>query len=112
MTVPSEPEQAPLSKTTIWVMAISVGVIVANIYYVQPLLPSIKTTFHLSSAVAGLLVTTSQVGYVLGLALIVPLGDLLERRRLICTLSLLTAASLAVSERQHSLRPVVMKWSR
>lgn len=64
-------------------LAASCGLAVANLYYAQPLLHTIAKDFGTSSGTAGLVVTLSQVGYAIGLALIVPLGDLLDRRRLV-----------------------------
>jgi predicted MFS family arabinose efflux permease len=68
---------------------------VANLYYVQPLLNLLSHTLGVSQPTAGLLVTCSQLGYVLGLGLVVPLGDLLERRRLITGLLVGAAAANA-----------------
>jgi predicted MFS family arabinose efflux permease len=70
---------------------------VANNYYAQPLLPTIASAFGVADATAGLLVTAGQAGYALGLALLVPLGDLLERRRLISRLLVVTAAAEAAA---------------
>jgi len=75
-------------------MAIACGAAVANIYYAQPLLSTIAHEFSVSDGTAGLLVTASQVGYAAGLVLLVPLGDLLERRRLITGILLVTALAL------------------
>ncbi len=61
-------------------LAIVTGAAAANLYYAQPLLHTLARAFGVSGATAGLLVTISQIGYVLGLAFLVPLGDLLERR--------------------------------
>ncbi len=72
------------------------GAAAANLYYAQPLLDRIAQAFHVSDSTAGLLVSASQLGYVAGLALLVPLGDLLERRRLICVLLVLAAVLAAV----------------
>lgn len=74
-------------------LAVATGVAVASNYYVQPLLADIRQTFHVSSAAAGLIVTASQVGYVAGLVLLLPLGDLLERRRLVVAMSCVTAVA-------------------
>jgi predicted MFS family arabinose efflux permease len=63
--------------------AVSCGISAANLYYAQPLLPSISRTFHVPAATAALVVTAAQIGYGLGLALLVPLGDVLVRRRLV-----------------------------
>jgi predicted MFS family arabinose efflux permease len=76
-------------------LAITCGAAVANLYYVQPLLNVVGDTFGVSDAGAGLLVTCAQVGYLVGLALVVPLGDLLERRGLITILVLGAAAAAA-----------------
>ncbi|MBJ6724930.1 MFS transporter [Geomesophilobacter sediminis] len=74
--------------------AVTCGGVVANIYYSQPLLAEIAAAFHLPTAQAGLLVTITQIGYASGLALLVPLGDALSRRRLTIGLCLLTSAAL------------------
>jgi predicted MFS family arabinose efflux permease len=58
------------------VLAVTAGVAVANLYYAQPLLPTIAREFGVRSGTAGLIITVSQLGYALGLAFIVPLGDL------------------------------------
>jgi predicted MFS family arabinose efflux permease len=64
-------------------MAVTVAVIVANIYYIQPLLEIIARTFGLSVAKAGVLAMLSQAGTALGMLFFVPLGDKFERRSLI-----------------------------
>lgn len=64
-------------------MALTCGLVVANIYYNQPLLAAIGRTFHVPDSQASLIATATQVGYTLGMVLIVPLGDMLERKRLI-----------------------------
>src|SRR3982074_2061018 len=79
-------EQALLPQTTVWLVAITVGVIVANIYYVQPLLADIANTFGLSVTRAGTIAMLSQAGTALGMFLFVPLGDKYERRSLILLL--------------------------
>jgi predicted MFS family arabinose efflux permease len=82
-----------LDRRLVLLLAVAVGAGVANIWYVQPLLNQIGSAFGVSDAAAGLLVTVTQAGYVVGLALIVPLGDLLERRALITALLVATAAA-------------------
>src|ERR1700759_2394052 len=69
---------------------------VATLYYAQPLLHTLAGAFGVSQGTAGLLITISQVGYVLGLALLVPSGDLQERRGLISVALVITAAGLVV----------------
>jgi predicted MFS family arabinose efflux permease len=76
--------------------AVACGASAANIYYAQPLLSTIARALHTGEGTAGLVVTTAQVGYAAGLLLIVPLGDLAERRPLIVRLLLMCALALAV----------------
>lgn len=77
-------------------MALTCGLVVANIYYNQPLLAAIGRTFHLSDSSASLLATATQVGYTLGILCVVPLGDMLERKRLILLMLLGAAACLGL----------------
>jgi predicted MFS family arabinose efflux permease len=77
-------------------LAVSCGATVANLYYAQPLLNTLASAFSVSQGTAGLLITISQIGYVLGLAFLVPSGDLQERRGLISVALVLTAAGLVV----------------
>lgn len=74
--------------------AVAAGLAVANIYYAQPLLNSMAHDFGISPAAIGLVVTLTQVGYGLGLIFIVPLGDLIDRRRLIVSQGILSAIAL------------------
>lgn len=81
-------------------LAVACGMIVANLYYAQPLVGPIAHALHLSPEIAGLIVTLIQIGYCVGLLLLVPLGDIVENRKLVLTLVggcavALLAASLA-----------------
>jgi predicted MFS family arabinose efflux permease len=91
------PGAGSMSSGLIVLFAVATGQAVASNYLAQPLLDTLRRELHVTSAVAGLIVTAAQVGYALGLVLLIPLGDLLERRRLITTLALITAAGLAVA---------------
>lgn len=84
-------------------LAVACGASVANLYYAQPLLHTLGHAFHVSNGTAGLLVTVTQVGYVIGLALLVPVGDLRERRTLISGILLVTALALAVAAAAPSI---------
>ncbi|MFJ6215133.1 MFS transporter [Streptomyces sp. NPDC092296] len=84
-----------ITHRTLLLMAVATGLSVAGNYFAQPLLDTIADRFRIGSGTAALLVTASQVAYVCGLLLLVPLGDLLERRRLTVTLCAATAAGLA-----------------
>jgi predicted MFS family arabinose efflux permease len=77
-------------------MAISTGVIVANIYYIQPLLADIARQFHLPVPTAGLIATLMQIGTACGMLCFVPLGDTHERRSLVSTLILCASAALVL----------------
>jgi predicted MFS family arabinose efflux permease len=77
--------------------AIACGVTVANLYYAQPLIGPISEAFHLDISASGLIVTMIQLGYVLGLVFLAPLGDLLENKTLILTALCAVIASLVIS---------------
>jgi predicted MFS family arabinose efflux permease len=89
---PPVPESVPAWITTL--LAVSCGLIVANIYYAQPLVGPISADLGLSPQLAGLIVTMTQIGYGVGLLLIVPLGDLVENRRLVFTVIAIGALAL------------------
>jgi len=79
-------------------LAAACGLIVANLYYAQTLVGPIAASTGLSSAAAGLIVTLTQIGYVAGLLFVVPLGDIVENRRLtVVALTLASAALLAAA---------------
>jgi predicted MFS family arabinose efflux permease len=86
-----------ISPALVWLLSIACGASVANMYYAQPLLHTLGRAFHTSTGTTGLLVTVAQVGYVLGLAFLVPLGDLVERRNLITSSMLLSAVFQGVA---------------
>ncbi len=74
-----------IAPAMVLLLAVASGLIVANLYYAQTLVGPISASTGLSAKAAGLIVTLTQVGYTLGLLFVVPLGDLLENRRLIIT---------------------------
>lgn len=92
---------SPLSRWQVLLMAFATGVAVASNYYAQPLLHTIAGQFGVSFARAGTVVTVAQLSYAAGLILLVPLGDLFERRRLIVVMSLLSASGLVLSALSH-----------
>lgn len=89
---PAPPVQA--SGTLLLLMAIACGLCAGCNYINQPLLHSIATGLNVSEAQAAYSVTISQLAYAGGLLFLVPLGDLLDRRKLIVSLMLLAAAGL------------------
>lgn len=78
-------------------MSVATGLAVASNYYAQPLLHTIGQQFSISNAAAGTIVTTAQLSYAVGLMLLVPLGDMFERRALIVLMNLLAAGGLLIS---------------
>jgi len=84
-------------------LATACGMIVANLYYAQPLVGPIARALQLSPEIAGLIVTLIQIGYCAGLLLLVPLGDIVENRRLVLTLiGGCTAALMAAALATHA----------
>ncbi len=97
VATPATTSRTGMSQALIVLFAVACGVSVANLYYAQPVLDDIAKSFGTSSGTAGLVVTFAQIGYAVGLALLVPLGDLLTRRWLVPTVLMVTAAGLVVS---------------
>jgi len=83
-----------LSRAVALLFSVACGLAVANVYFAQPLLDTMADEFAISHATVGIVMTVTQIGYGLGLLLVVPLGDLLDRRRLIVGQSLLSALAL------------------
>jgi MFS family permease len=84
-----------ISSATILLLAAACGLIVANIYYAQPLIGPIAQSLGLEPQAAGLIVTMAQIGYGAGLVFVVPLGDLVENRRLVIACVAFSAIALA-----------------
>lgn len=78
-------QQTRLTKSTLWLMTIGAGVVVANNYYNQPLLGKIARELDISEAMANNVAMVTQVGYAAGLFLLVPLGDMFKKRKIIIT---------------------------
>jgi predicted MFS family arabinose efflux permease len=92
----------PLSGTLITLMSIAIGVIVANLYYLQPLLHQLTKDFRVSESKATLLLVLIQAGYAAGLAFVVPLGDLIPRRRLAVLIFVLASVVVFAGAAAHS----------
>ena len=87
---------AAMTRSAILLFACASGLSVANVYYAHPLLDALAGDFSIPQAAIGGVVTATQVGCALALVLLVPLGDLLERRRLMLVQALLLSAVLAL----------------
>ncbi|WP_082758094.1 MULTISPECIES: MFS transporter [Burkholderia] len=87
---------ATLPRSAVALFACASGLSVANVYYAQPLLDALAADFAIGRAAIGGVVTATQIGCALALLLLVPLGDLVDRRRLMLAQSLALAATLTV----------------
>ncbi|MDN5519560.1 MFS transporter [Pseudomonas sp.] len=93
----AQPAAASLSRALVVLLAFCCGAIVANIYYAQPIVGLIAPDLGLSTEHASLIVSLTQLGYALGLLLLVPLADLLENRRLMVATAVLACVSLLLA---------------
>lgn len=75
-------------------MAVATGLSVANCYYNQPLLGSMAKDFGVSDFSASMVATLTQIGYVIGLVFVIPLGDLVSRKELILTNYIVSSCAL------------------
>ena len=83
-----------ISTSLLWIMAIISGVTVANLYFNQPVLNMISTELGISSLTANWLPIITQLGYAVGLLFIIPLGDLVQIRKILTVNFTLLAISL------------------
>lgn len=93
-TAKSHPE---LTQLTLWIMTIATAVVVANLYYNQPLLEDIGRTFHTTRAKVGKVSMLTQVGYATGMFFLVPLADMVKRKRLMLIVFAFILISLIVT---------------
>jgi predicted MFS family arabinose efflux permease len=92
----SRTDRSPgLSPSLTLLFSVTCALAVANVYFAQPLLASMAESLGVASGLIGVVVTATQVGYALGLLFIVPLGDMVNRKRLILTQVMLSAIALA-----------------
>ncbi|MBZ9939037.1 MFS transporter [Mesorhizobium sp. BR1-1-16] len=89
--------QPTITPALTFLLAFSCGAIAANLYYAQPLIALIGPDVGLSPHVASLVVTLTQIGYGFGLVLLVPLGDIVENKRLITIAVAVTAVALVLT---------------
>jgi predicted MFS family arabinose efflux permease len=93
-----------LTKGQARLLAFTAGATVANLYYAQPLLPTIASSLHVSQTSASLLVTLTQLSYGVGLLLIVPAADITKRRPLFTTLLSIDTVAVAASAAAPGLK--------
>ncbi len=97
-----------MKPKTFWLMSMICGLAVANLYYNQPILAQIAQSFNASASEVGWIPTLTQMGYASGLLLFVPLGDRLERRKLIITMLAVTALALFMAALSPSLSFLIL----
>lgn len=95
-----------IGQVALLAMAVAGGIAVANIYYNQPMLGLIEADFS-RQPVTGMVPTATQLGYALGLFLLLPLGDLVNRRRMIIGQFVVLAAALALAALAPTARMLV-----
>lgn len=83
-----------LSRFLVLIMAVTAGIAVANLYYIQPLLAEIAASFGVTQSQVGYAATLTQVGYALGMLMILPLADIREKKKLILFMLVCSAGAL------------------
>jgi predicted MFS family arabinose efflux permease len=101
----STPAASEPSAVLLAVLAVAAGVLVANLYYAQPLIAAIGPDIGVSPDLAGSIVSTTQIGYGVGLFLLVSLADLVENKRLALVTLTLTGISLVGAAVSTSAAP-------
>lgn len=86
-----------MSRSTVLLFACASGLSVANVYYAQPLLDLLAADFSITPGAIGGVLTATQVGCALALVLLVPLGDVVDRRRLMLAQALMLSAVLVMA---------------
>ncbi len=107
-TVNTPADSRFISSSLTILMAVTCGLVVANIYYNQPLLAEIGRTFKVPDSTVSLLATMTQVGYTIGLLFAVPLGDKVERKKLILVMLGIAFISMSVSAIAPSFEVLLM----
>lgn len=103
MSLTSALPSAGMPRSMVWLFATASGLSVANVYYAQPLLDALANDLGINHAAVGGVVTATQIGCALALLLVVPLGDKVDRRRLMAVqLIALVVALVSVSMAQSS----------
>jgi len=106
MQIKDKSKKSGLSRFQIILMAIAAGASVANIYYNQPILKEIAASFGSTEKEAGIVSMLSQIGYGLGLFFIIPLGDKINKKKLILVLSAFLIISLFLMAVSSSIQQV------
>ncbi len=108
MKIDYKKEIPHLTRLHLWDMTIATGMVVANIYYNQPLLADISKDFKVSEAQGGLLAMLTQSGYAAVMLFSVPLGDMLERKKLIMFEFFMSIAALLLAAFSPSIHVLML----
>ncbi|MEO6976929.1 MAG: MFS transporter [Mucilaginibacter sp.] len=98
------PELTPL---TLWTMTVATGLIVANLYYNQPLLEDMVNTFHTTRAKVGQVSMFTQIGYATGMFFLAPLADMVKRKRLMMVIFAFIVLSLIITALSPSINILI-----
>lgn len=86
--------QQGISPLLTWIISTTCAIVVANLYYIQPLLGEVAQYFHVSQLSAGIVATLTQVGFATGIILVLPIADIMEKKSLISIMLIFSAVSL------------------
>lgn len=92
-----------LPNSTLYLLSISAGLVVANLYYNQPLLHQIAITLNVTDSEVSNVALSTQIGYALGLLFIIPLGDKISNMKIIKVDFLILILSLIAAALSKSL---------
>jgi hypothetical protein len=98
------PNSQVVTPSRVLLFAFCCAALTANLYYMQPLTALLASSFAIPLTWAGYLVTSIQVGYVIGVVFIVPLSDVVDRRRLLTAMLACNVASLLLADRGGDAR--------
>ncbi len=107
-TASAEKKHPELTNLTLWIMTIATGLIVANLYYNQPLLEDIARTFHTTKAKAGQVSMLTQIGYAVGMFFLAPLADMVKRKRLMVIVFAFMVLSLIITATAQSINLLIL----
>ncbi len=97
-----------LTPLTLWIMTVATAVVVANLYYNQPLLEDIARTFHSTRAKVGKVSMLTQIGYATGMFFLVPLADMVRRRQLMLIVFMFIVISLIITATATSINLLIV----
>ncbi|WP_293779409.1 MFS transporter [uncultured Oxalicibacterium sp.] len=97
-----------LQRSTVWIMALTGGLVVANNYYNQPLLVEFAHTFGVTEKAVGPVAALTQFGYAFGMLVFLPLSDMFERKRMIRLLILAAICALVATALSPSIHWLIV----